>query len=173
MEQVGAESVFANCVLQILICSGQKAHVELDWARAADADEFALLKDAEQLGLQGQGKLADFVEENAAAFGDFQQPLLLTDGAGKRPFLVSEQLAFEKRFRERGAIQRHERLIFARAIFVNSTRGKLFSCATFAVDQNRGIAGSNLLNELLDLAHPLPLAAHVVLQANLPTQPLS
>src|SRR5712692_7611432 len=102
MEQIGAESVFANRVLQILVRSGQKADVELDWPRAADTDEFALLKDAEQLGLQCQRELADFVEENAAAFRDFQQPFLLTNGAGKRPLLVPEQLAFEKRFRERG-----------------------------------------------------------------------
>src|SRR5216683_3153625 len=172
MEQVGTESVFANGFLQILICSGQKADVELDGPCAADANEFALLKDAQQLGLQGQREFADFVEENAATFGDFQQPFLLADRAGERPFLVPEQLAFEKRFRQCRAIQRHERLIFALAIFVNGARGKLFSRAAFAVDQNRGIAGSDLLDELVDLGHARALADHVVLQANLGAQAL-
>src|SRR6266849_8206501 len=172
MEQVGTESVFANGFLQILICSGQKADVELDGPCAADANEFALLKDAQQLGLQGQREFADFVEENAATFGDFQQPFLLADRAGERPFLVPEQLAFEKRFRQCRAIQRHERLIFALAIFVNGARGKLFSRAAFAVDQNRGIAGSDLLDELVDLAHARALADHIVLQANLGAQAL-
>src|SRR4029077_5378328 len=172
MEQIGAESGFANRVLQILIRSGQKADVELDGPRAADADEFALLKDAQQLGLQRQREFADFVEEHAATFGDLEQPFLLANSAGERPFLVPEQLAFEKRFRQCRAIQRHERLIFALAVFVNGTRGKLFARAAFAVDQNCGIAGSNLLNELVDLAHARALADHVVLQANLGAQAL-
>src|ERR1700682_4314582 len=104
MEQIGAEGVFTNRLLQILISRGQKAHVEFDRSRTADAHEFALLKHAEQLGLQRRRKFADFVKENASALGDFQQPFLLTNSAGERSLLVPEQLAFEKCFRERGAI---------------------------------------------------------------------
>src|SRR5258708_14605091 len=99
MEQVGAEGIFANRLLQVLVSSSQKAHVELDRPRTADADEFALLKNTQQLGLQCQRELADLVQKDATALGDFQQPFLLTNSAGERPLLMPEQLAFEEGFR--------------------------------------------------------------------------
>src|SRR5258708_2957099 len=172
MEHVGAESAFANGLLQVLVSRCQEAHVEPDSARAADADEFALLKDAQQLGLQSQRKLADFVEENASAFGDFQQTFLLTDGAGECSFLVPEQLAFQKRFRQRGAVQGHKRLILAGAILMNGASSKLLARATFAVNQDSGFTGGDLLDKLVDLAHARALADHIVLQADLGAQTL-
>src|SRR5258707_9037108 len=99
MEQVGAESVFANRLLKVFVRSGKKAHVELDRPRTADADEFALLKNTQQLGLQCHGEFANFVQEHASTFGDFQQPFLLTNSAGEGSLLVPEQLAFEECFR--------------------------------------------------------------------------
>src|SRR5260370_6773817 len=172
MEQVGAESTFADGFLQVLIRRCQEAHVEPDSARATDADEFALLKDAQQLGLQRQRKLADFVEEDASAFGDFQQPFFLANGAGECSFLVPEQLAFEKRFRQRGAIQGHKGLILARAILMNGASGEFLSRATLAVNQDGGFTGGDLLNELVDLAHARTLADHIVLQADFGAQTL-
>src|SRR5712664_84522 len=172
MEQVGAESAFADGFLQILVSCCQEADVEPDSPGAADADEFALLKDAQQLGLQRQRKLADFVEEDASAFGDFQQPFLLTDGAGECPLLVPEQLTFQKRFCQCGAIQGHKRLILAGAILMNRASSELLARATFAANQDGGFAGGDLLNELVDLAHARALADHIVLQADFGAQTL-
>src|SRR5260370_38091972 len=167
MEQVGAESTFADGFLQILVSRCQEAHVEPDSARAAYAGQFARLKDAQQLGLQSQRKLADFVEEDASAFGDFQQPFLLTDGAGECSLLVPEQLTFQKRFRQRGAIQGQKGLILAGAILMNGASSKLLARATFDVNEDSGFTGGDLLDKLVDLAHAMALADHIVLQADL------
>ena len=45
------------------------ADVDLDGLVAADALDFAFFEDAEELGLHGEGHVADFVEEERAAFG--------------------------------------------------------------------------------------------------------
>ena len=59
-------------------------------ARAANADEFAFLEDAEQLGLKNQREFANFIEENSAALGDFEKSFFLIDGAGEGAFFVAE-----------------------------------------------------------------------------------
>src|SRR5689334_17694332 len=85
---------------------------------------------------------------------------------------MPKKLAFEERFRQGSAIQRHERLILARAIFVNGARGQLLACATLAANQDRGITYCDLLNKLIDLAHARTLAHHIVLQTYLRAQAL-
>ena len=53
-----------------------------------------------------------------------------------------------------------------------SARGQLLARAAFAADQDCGIAGSDFLNELVDLTHARALANHVVLQTDLGPQTL-
>ena len=57
--------------------------------------EFALLQNAQQLGLRGGVQIADFIEEDRAAVGQFELASARGDGAGERALLVAEQLAFE------------------------------------------------------------------------------
>src|SRR5260370_34052591 len=113
----------------------------------------------------GKGQLADFIEENAASFGNFEKAFLVVDGAGERAFLMAEEFAFEERFGQRGTIKGEKQTVSARAVLVDSAGGKLLAGPAFAIDQHGGFAGSDALDESVDLLHARAVTGHIVLQA--------
>ena len=75
----------------------------------ADALEFPLLEDAEQLGLRRSGQLADLVEEDRAAGGALEPAGPLAVGAGEGASLVAEELALDQALGQRAAVDPDER----------------------------------------------------------------
>jgi len=61
---------------------------------SADRQHFTLLEHAEELGLQFERHLPDFVEEHDAALGGAEDAERAAGSPGERPLLVTEQLAF-------------------------------------------------------------------------------
>src|SRR5947209_17038160 len=119
VKEVRAELFLADGFLQILVRGRKEAHIQLDGARPADAHKFAFLEDAQQFCLECKRKFPHFIKENAPTLGDFQETLFLANSAGESSFFVAEELALEKRLCDRGTVQRHKRLVLARAIFVD------------------------------------------------------
>ena len=62
----------------------------------AHAANLAAFQHAQQLGLHRLGQLADLVEEDRAAVGDFEQADAVLVGAGERALAMAEQLAFDQ-----------------------------------------------------------------------------
>src|SRR5436190_11467024 len=108
-------------------------------------------------------EFADLVEEDGAAIGDLQAALPLCQCPGKSSFLVAEELAFNQGFGERRTVDGDEGTAGAGAVKMNGARRKLFAGAALSRNQNCGIAGCNLRDELIDLAHQGTLTDHVVL----------
>ena len=71
-----AEVAFAHGFFQIAIGRGDDAHIHLHVAHAADAADDLVFQHAQQLGLQQRREFADFIEEQRAAVGHFEQALL-------------------------------------------------------------------------------------------------
>ena len=61
--EVLAEAAVGHHPGQVAVGGRDHPHVDLDRLRAAEALELLLLQDAEQLGLQLRGDVADLVEE--------------------------------------------------------------------------------------------------------------
>ncbi len=61
-----------------------------------------------------------------------EKPPAILICAGECPFHITEQLGFQKRFRERSAIDGDEGSRGARAIFVNGSCNKFFPCPAFS-----------------------------------------
>ena len=76
-KQVLAEFLAFDAFFQVPVGGGDDADVHLDGAVAADAFQFALLQDAQQLGLDLRGNLADFVQQDGAAVGQFEPAFAL------------------------------------------------------------------------------------------------
>ena len=55
-------------------------------------------KTRSSFGLDALGEFADLIEKNRAAARLLELAALLRNGAGKRPFLMPEELTFEQRF---------------------------------------------------------------------------
>ena len=82
-------------MVEIFVGGGEDADVDFDCVGAAEAHEFALLDDAKQFGLRFRADGADFVEEDGALIGDFEETFFGGDGAGECAFDVAEELRFE------------------------------------------------------------------------------
>ena len=65
--EVFAEAAGGHFIAQQAVGGGDDAHVERHRRAAAEALDFALLQHAQQLGLQRQRHLGDFVEQDRAA----------------------------------------------------------------------------------------------------------
>ena len=86
VEQVAAERVVFDHAIEIAAGRGDDADVGVARARAAEALELALLQDAQQLRLDFERQVADFVEKQRAVVGELEPPDLGGGGAGERPF---------------------------------------------------------------------------------------
>jgi len=80
-----------------------KADIDLFDFRRANALNFAVLDDAQQLGLHGQGSLTDFIQEHRAAIGVLEQAGRVSVAPVKAP-RHGEQLALQKGVDHGGAV---------------------------------------------------------------------
>src|SRR5581483_2923615 len=106
--------------------------------RAADALELLLLEHAQQLGLEVEPHLGDFVEQQRTAVRALERALDALDGAGEGALLVAEQRALDESLGERGAIQLNERAVAALALRVNGAREELLTRARLPLEEHRG-----------------------------------
>ena len=109
VEQIAAECSLFHFLRQVAVGGGDDPEVRAPMGERTDRAEFLFLQDAQQLGLQVERQLADFVEERRAAVGRFDQAGLGRDRAGEGAFDVAEQLALHERAHQRGAIDGDER----------------------------------------------------------------
>ena len=113
--EVGAELSFSHHFPQVAIGGGNKPNIHLNGTRASQPLELALLKRTQQLGLEVEGYLADFIKKERAFVGEFQPPQLTGNCTGKRAFLMAEELALQQTRGYGRAVELDERAIAARA----------------------------------------------------------
>src|SRR4029453_1913059 len=122
----------------ILVRGADDPHVDRDLLAAADALDHALLQEAQQLHLQSERQVADFVEEKRPALRRLELADGLFRGARECALLVAEKLALEKSFRNSRAIDRDEAISLARRDIVQRASQQLLPRAGFADDHERG-----------------------------------
>ena len=93
-----------------------------------------------------------FEEERAAvAFFEFSGPL--PRGPGEGPLLVPEQLALQKRFRNRRAIDCQKRVAGAVAVLMNGPRYEFFAGSALAPDKHIDVLIGNASDRLVHFEH--------------------
>src|SRR5207253_3689410 len=107
--EVVAEGPGRHHLREISVGRRDESDVDSFGARAAEPFELLLLEHAQQLRLELERNVADFVEEEGPAVRQLEAPDPLRDGAREGPSLVAEQLALEKTGRDGGAVELHER----------------------------------------------------------------
>ena len=75
--EVLAERAFLHRLAQILVGGRDYPQVQVNILEAAQAAEGLIFQHAQQLGLQHEGNLADFVQEQRAFIGQFEDAALL------------------------------------------------------------------------------------------------
>ncbi len=146
VEQILTELAFGDAGFQITVGRGHDTHVAADGLVATDALEAAFLQHAQQLHLHRQAHVANFVQQQGAAFGHFEAALARGQCAGEGTLLVTEQLAFQQVGRNGAAVDRHERAITARRTLVDGARHHFLAGAGFAQHQHGGVERGHLFD---------------------------
>src|SRR5215471_6681738 len=108
---------------------------------ASQTLELLLLQNAQQLGLQRERKIPDFIQKQCAGVGHFETANFLRDCSSKRTLLVSKEFALQQVEGDGSAIQLYERASAASAGVMNGSGDQLFARACLAKDQHSGIGG--------------------------------
>ena len=98
--EIAPEGAFFDGFEQIDVGGGDDPHIHRDFAGAPEAVVRSAIEDAQELDLELQIQFSDFVEEQRAAVGDFEEALLERIGAAEGSFFVAEEFAFEQVIRE-------------------------------------------------------------------------
>ena len=122
--EIAAELLVGDHLREIAVGCRDEPDVDADGAGAAQPLELLLLQHTQELRLQLERDVADFVEEQRAAVRQLEPADLLRDGARERAFLVSEELALEQPRWNRGAVELDERSRSAAAQVVNRSRDR-------------------------------------------------
>src|SRR6185437_2465161 len=125
----------------------QQPHVNPALFERSHSSKGAVLKYAQQLRLQRAWHFADFVDHQRTAVGEFEETLLGAHGARKRSLLVPEQLAFQKRLGQRGAVDDDQRLIDPATCAVQRPSNQFLAGTAFALDQDRLVGRPGALDE--------------------------
>ena len=160
--EVFAEGALFQRGAQVAIGGGNQAHVHFQGFRSAQAFEFALLQDAEQLHLNGRGDVADFVEEKRALVGKLEFTGLGSCGAGKRALFIAKKFAFEQGFGNGRAIDLDEGPGRAMGMLMNRARDQIFSHPALAAKQHRRVGGRHALDKRQHRLHRFALGHDVV-----------
>lgn len=161
--QIGPECAVAHALAQVAVGGGDHPRVDMAWVVGAKPLDFAVLQRAQQLGLHREGQLAHLVEKQRAAVGGLEAARALAHRAGERALDVAEQLAFGQRFRQRRAVDMHQRAIAPARQAMQPVREQLLAHAGFAKQQDRQLGVGHdlqLMQQLVDgraLADDLPV----------------
>ena len=121
-----------------------------------------LCKTRSSLACRPGGDVADFIEQQGPAVGHLEPADLPPFGAGERPLFVAEELAFQQRVVQDGAVERHERTGPARIGGVQRLRDQLLAGPGLALDQDRRAHRPDLLDQVEQLANLRALGDHRV-----------
>src|SRR5208282_2665672 len=93
------------------ISMGRADQPDVDGSRsiASQTLEGTLLEDSQELGLQAQGQIADFVKKQSSLIAFFEAPATGSNGPSESSFFVAEELVFDQGFRHVGTRKRHKR----------------------------------------------------------------
>src|SRR6185436_15088668 len=116
--QVWPKFILGGAHPQIAVRRRDQPDIGADGLVPAEPLERLVLQQAQDLRLQRERHVTDLVEQHGAAVALLELADATPLGAGERAALVAEQLALEEVFGDRGAVQREERRVRARAVLV-------------------------------------------------------
>src|SRR5579872_542294 len=147
---------------------GDDADVDVYGAGFPKTFEFALLQNTEELRLQVQRHLADFVQQDGAAMSEFEFARPVRHCSSEGSLAVTEKLALQQRFRDCGAVDRDEGLAAAGAGVMDKAGQQFFAGPALSLDQDvsssacRGACPVQRTQKRSSMPDDVPVRADVV-----------
>ncbi len=142
-EEVCAEAAVGDFFVEVGVGRGDDADVDPAGFRGADALHLAGLEHAQELGLLAQGDVGDFVEEEGAAFGEFEAADAVGARVSECAFDVAEELGLEGAFGQGAGVDGDHGSRGAGGERVEGLRDDFFAGAVFAGNEHAGVGGSD------------------------------
>ncbi len=149
-----AKALSRHLHAQIAVGGRDDADVHPNRTLAAHATDFPLLEHAEQLRLELQGQLTDFVQEKRAPLRLLEDALVGDLGAREGSPLVPEELGLDQTRRDRAAIEDDEGLPSSTALVVDRFCNHVLAGTGFSLEQKSVLGGSDPLELGEELPHP-------------------
>ncbi len=136
IHEVGAEPPLGRERRQVRVRRADDAHVRPQRVRAADALEFAVLDDAQDLFLHARRNRPELIEHERPAVRLFEAADVELRGAREGPGLVAEELGLEQRFGQGRAVDLDERPVPTIREVMQTRGDELLAGAAFADDEH-------------------------------------
>src|SRR5260370_9474974 len=136
--QIFTKTAFAYQSNQFDVGSGHDAHVDFELLSLAEAHEIALLNDAQNLALRFRADSGDFIEENGALIGNFEEPFLGGNCASEGALHMAKELGLQQINGNRSCVYGHESFVRAGGSEVNRLGDEFLAGAAFAANKNSG-----------------------------------
>lgn len=153
MVEIEAEGTLFGTLFERLMRGCDDADVDIGDGVVADALNLATLEEAKHFGLEGEGHLADLIEEEGSAVGCFDATDSGLGGTGERAAGVTEEFGFKQRFGDGGAVEDGHDLVRAGAEGVDSGGDELFAGAGRTFDQDGGVARGDQTDDAAEFEH--------------------
>ncbi len=140
-------------LFEVTVCGRNDPDVNRDVLGPADHFYRFFLYKPEKFHLEQRGEFADFIEEEGAALGCFDEPFLVRSSAGESAFLVAEQFGLDQVFRDAATVDDHQRFVAPCALAVNGFGHKLFAGAALAGDNHVAAGLGYALDTFIDFVH--------------------
>ena len=141
-------------LVEVAVRAGDHPHVDAPRAVRADGRDDALLEYAEERHLERGTRVADLVEEDAAAIGLDEEPGAVLGGSGERAAHVAEELDLAQLVGDRTEVHRDEAAARRAAVGVDRLGHELLAGAGLAVNQDRRVVPLDLPEERQRAPHP-------------------
>ena len=125
---------------EILVRRRHDPNINLQGYRTPNPLESSLLDRPQDLRLERERQITDLIKEERAAVGHLELAWLSGNRTGERSLLISEQLRLQQRFRNRGAVDRHERAINSATERMQSAGEQFLAGSALAAQQDGRIA---------------------------------
>ncbi len=162
VEKILTEFPLPDLPLQPQVGGRDDPDIHLGGFAAAQGVELFILQHRQELGLEGQGQVADLVQEDGAAVGLLEATGLVLVRAGEGPFDVAEHLGFQQVLRQGRAVDLDQGLVGPVAGGVDHLGQNIFARAGLPLHEHRGVAFGDHRQDPEDLLHGRRLAHHVV-----------
>ena len=125
-----------NHLFKIAVRRSYEAKINFLRIRASQSFEFLLLQCPQQLRLDFNRNVADFVKKQRALVGQFESADFLGDGARKSALLVAKQFALQQAGGNGRTIYLHQRTILPPTAIMNGAGNQFLTRSSFSKQQN-------------------------------------
>ena len=160
IEEVLTELAVVNKFPQISLTRGDEPHVDLQRGEAPDRTQLSFLQDPEELRLCRQAGGADVVQVNRASLCGKKVSLSGSLRSREGSCFVAEELAFDERLRDGGAVDDDEGLVLRGAEGMNPACQQILSYAGFSAEEYRETRVSRFSYYVEHLLHHRRPALH-------------